>query len=41
MLTPKMSVRRKNVIGAYKDKIDSMYDGSGGISLQVHHSIPK
>lgn len=41
MLTPKMSVRRKNVLVAYKDKIDGMYDGSSGISLQVHHSIPK
>jgi long-chain acyl-CoA synthetase len=29
MLTPKMSLRRVNVLAAYKDKIDALYAGQG------------
>ena len=33
MLTPKMSVRRKNVLSVYMPIIEDMYTGSGGIKL--------
>lgn len=29
MLTPKMSLRRTNVLGAYQDKVDALYAGKG------------
>ena len=31
MLTPKMSLRRANVLAAYKDKIDALYAGNGNV----------
>lgn len=35
MLTPKLSVRRPNVIKTYGDKINAMYAGEGGYPLSV------
>ena len=29
MLTPKMSLRRANVLAAYQDKVDALYAGKG------------
>ena len=29
MLTPKMSLRRANVLSAYKEKMDALYAGQG------------
>ena len=33
MLTPKMLMRRNNILAKYLPLIESAYDGSGGISL--------
>lgn len=38
MLTPKMSIRRKNVISHYQTLISGMYSGSEGISIKHGHS---
>ena len=35
MLTPKLSVRRQNVLKTYQDKIDKMYHNAGGYVLRV------
>lgn len=35
MLTPKLSVRRPNVLRAYQDKLDKMYQNAGGYMLRV------
>ena len=39
MLTPKLSVRRQNVLKAYQDKIDHMYRNGGGYVLRVPASF--
>lgn len=38
MLTPKMSIRRANVLKAYGDRVEAMYAGTGGFKLKVGHA---
>ncbi len=37
MLTPKMSVRRKNVVAAYETLIENAYAGTAGFPLKHNH----
>jgi long-chain acyl-CoA synthetase len=36
MLTPKMSIRRNNIIKAYNDKIEGMYQKTSGYEIRPH-----